>query len=339
MRTKKIALPFLFFMLLSIFSSIFIVTAQSTLTLTVGTDKRAAYDKYDPITINGTVQYGAANPANVLVGVEVDPPNPTGAAIDPIVLRTVQTGSGELSGLNEAISSAYPTNGQYGPQTGTVQNNELAYFTVSVTDTDNQFHSGLLSLTIFDGNGVPIAIEKTTASIGPGGTQPTSFPVSIPAYAHAGNAYGYADLYTDLPKNGGIPMAQELSFQFTIAGGTPSSGPAPNTPITNAGNYNFSFRLPQNTYCSNGIYKVYATATYANLNTEAQATFDVLLIGDFNGAGSINGNDLFIFAAAYTNYYSGLGITNGLCDINNDGKIDSSDFFLFISAYIQYWSP
>jgi hypothetical protein len=62
------------------------------------------------------------------------------------------------------------------------------------------------------------------------------------------------------------------------------------------------------------------------------------LIGDFDFAGSVTGEDLFIFAAAYINYYNGQSY-NQLCDITGQGKVDSTDFFLFLAAYIQWWSP
>jgi hypothetical protein len=337
MRTKKIAFPFLFLIVLSIFSSMLIAAAQSsTLTVTVATDKQTTYDKYDPITISGAVQYGDISPASALVAIEVDFPSGGG----PMVLRTVQTGSGTVTGLPEQISAAYPTSGLGGSQIGTVQNGELGYFSVTVTDKDSQPHNNmLLAIAIFDGNGVPLGLSTSTLSLGAGGTQTSSVGIPIPTTAHSGPAYGYADLYTALPSSNGVPLAQETQFQFTVSGGTPSSGPAPSTSSATAGAYSLTFKLPKQ--CPDGAYKVYATATWAGQSTTTPSTtgFNVLLIGDFDFAGVVNGNDLFIFAAAYINYYQGLGITNSLCDINGDGKIDATDFFLFVSAYIQYWSP
>jgi hypothetical protein len=336
MRTKKIALPFLFLIVLSILSSMLIVAAQSsTLTLTVATNKQITYDKYDPITISGTVQYGVSSPANALVAIEVDYPSGGG----PMVLRTVQTGSGTVSGLPEQISAAYPTSGGGGSQTGTVQNGELGYFSVTVTDLDSQAHSDmLLAVTIFDGNGVPIGISTSTLSLGAGATQTESVSIPIVTTAHSGPAYGYADLFSDLPSSAsaGVSLAQELPFQFTISGGTPSSGPAPTTSSPVAGAYSLAFKLPK--ICPDGAYQVYASASWAGQSATAQTGFNVLLIGDFDFAGSVTGSDLFIFASAYINYWSGQSY-NTLCDINGDGKVDSTDFFLFVAAYIQWWSP
>ena len=331
MRTKKIALPFLFFLIISIFSSIILVTASSTLSLTVATNKQTTYNKYDPITISGTLQYGAVSPSNVLVGIEVDFPDAGG----PMVLSTVQTGTGILSSLPEQIPSAYSSDFGGSP-VSTVQNDATGYFTASVTDADNQAHNMELAITIFDGNGVPIGIGLSQISVDAGATQTVTVGIPIPTTAHSGTAYGCADLYSSLPQSGGIPMAQQRSFQFTISGGTPSSGPAPTTASAAAGAYSLTFKLPKD--CPDGAYPVYASASYANQDVKAQIGFNVLLIGDFDFAGSVTGSDLFLFAGAYIAYYNQQSY-NSLCDINGDGKVGATDFFLFIAAYIQYWSP
>ncbi len=340
MRTKKIALPFLFFLIISIFSSIILVTAQTPppTNLTVTTNKQTNYDKYDPITLSGTLQYGSVSPSNALIGLEVDFPNAGG----PLILRTVQTGSGTPSNLAEQINSAYPTNGQGGNQIGTVQNNAWAYFSVSVTDIDGKSYNGMvLAISLFDGNGVPLGFVSPTLSMGAGTTQ-TAYPeILIPSTAHSGTAYGYVDLYSTLPQNNGFPMAQELPFQFTISGGTPSSGPAPSTSSVAAGAYSLTFKLPKtpDSVFPKGAYKVYASSSYpAGQVVTAQTGFDVMLIGDFNFAQTVSGNDLLIFASAYINSHLTQSY-NTLCDINGDGKVDSTDFFMFIAAYIQYWSP
>jgi hypothetical protein len=340
MKTKKIAFPFLFLILLSIFSSILLVTAQApTLTLTVATNKQTTYDKYDPITISGTLQLGTESPSNALIGVEIDYPNSTG--LGQLVLRTVQTGTGTPTGVPEQITSAYPTNGLGGSKTNSFENGTAAYFTVDVTDLDSQAHNNmLLAVTIFDGNGVPLGVGTATMSMSAGGTQSAYVNIPVPVWAHTGTAYGYADLYSGLPSNTdnpGTPMAQEQPFQFTITGtSTPASGPAPTSSSPASGAYSLAFKLPK--YCPDGAYKVYASASWGGTTATAETGFNVLLIGDFDFAGSVTGEDLFIFAAAYIDYYNGQSY-NTLCDITNQGKVDSTDFFLFVAAYIQWWSP
>ncbi len=338
MRTKYIVLPFLFLLIISTFSSVILVTAQ-TVNLTVATNKQTTYDFYDPITLSGTISEGSVSPATVLVGIQVNYPNGS-----PMVLRTVQTGSGEVSGLPETITSAYASTSHGGSSVSTLQNGEAYWFTATIADQDSQEHDNMVwAITLFDGNGVPIGIVQSTASVGAGATQSFAIQFEIPTWAHSGAAYGYADLYSALPQNpGGLPVAQEQSFQFTISGGTPSSGPAATTASAAAGAYSLAFKLPPAQgnlpLTLEGACKVYASATYDSQDVTANTGFNWQLIGDFNFSGVVNGNDLFIFVAAYIDYYEGEGITNTLCDINNDGKMTATDFFLFVAAYIQYWS-
>ena len=346
MRTKKIALPFLFLLILSIFTSIILVTAQSSLTVTVSTDKPTTmdYNKYDPITLNGTLMYGTSTyPDNGLVAIEVDYPSSSSV----MVLRTVVTGSGPLSGMDEIITSAYPTSTFQGSQTSSFGNGTQAYFTVAVTDqgllaNQNAPISMQLAITLFDGNGIPLGIQVEPILMSKGQAQTAYFQIAIPVTAHTGKAYGYVDLYSNLPHSDGVPMATEYPIQFTITGtSVPSSGPAPSTASASAGAYSFTFKLPSahvTTFIS-GTYKVYATATYAGSNTQSPGTagFTVRLIGDFTGAGTVTGNDLFVFASSYIDYYNNEPY-NPLCDINHDGVINGEDFFLFVAAYVQYWS-
>jgi hypothetical protein len=255
----------------------------------------------------------------------------------------VQTGTtGTPTEIPEEITSAYPTSTQGGAQTSSFQNGTEIYFTVTVTNQDSKAYSNMLvAVTIFDGNGSPMGIAPGTLTMGAGSTQTAYLRMQIPPSAHTGTAYGYADLYSNYPKESGVPMAQEQAFTFKITGTTtPSIGPAPATRSPTPGAYSFTFRLLSAWEgCIDGAYIVYATATYAGINAPlATIGFNVQLTGDFDFAGVVNGNDLFIFASSYIDFYEGLQDWNRLCDINQDGKIDSSDFFLFVSAYVQYWS-
>lgn len=335
MRMKKIAFPFLFLLIISTFSSIILVTAQTSLNLTIATNKQTTYDKYDPITLSGTLLSGGVSPDNALVGIQVNFPNSN----EPLVLRTVQTGSGTLSSLSEQINSAFLSN-LGGGQVSTIQSGGTAYFTASVTDQDGQEHDNmLLAVTVFDGNGVPLGVGLSQMTVDVGAPQTATVGVPIYSWAHSGTAYGYADLYSGYPQNGGVPMASEASFQFKISGGTPSSGPAPTTSSATAGAYSLTFKLPpERANFPDGACKVYASTYYSKQYATAQTGFNVLLIGDFNLQDSVTGNDLFLFASAYISYYSQQSY-NTFCDINGDGKVDATDFFLFVSAYIQYWSP
>lgn len=327
MKTKTISLSFLFILILS---SIALVHASNTLNLSVTSDK-AVYNLYDPFTLSGTLSFNGISPSDGLVGIQI--PYPTGGA--SMILRTIQTGTSQGFNQPEKITAAFSSDAAGITHVGTFLNGANGFFTLAVTNQDNQLHATLVAISIYDGNGVPLGLATASVSIGTGATQPETLSIPIPPSAHAGTAYGYADVYTDWPQNGGIPLAQEQSFQFTISGGAPASGPAPSN-SGNAGTFSMAFTLPRN--IPTVSYHVYASSEYSGIPGTASASFSIGgWIGDFNGDGKVDSNDFFIFLSAYITYYQGQSY-NTACDLNHDGKMDSNDFFLFLGNYIQYWS-
>ena len=69
----------------------------------------------------------------------------------------------------------------------------------------------------------------------------------------------------------------------------------------------------------------------------ATTSFNVQLLDDFNGDGTVNSTDFFIFLSAYIASNTRQSY-NTACDLGHHGKIDATDFFLFVSDYILYWS-
>lgn len=326
MKSKTITLSFLFMLILS---SLALVNAQISVNLTISSDK-SLYYKYDTINLAGTLSFNGISPSDGLVGIQVQ--YPTGGI--PLILRTVKTGATQVLNQPEKISSALSSD-LSGNAVESFVTGSNGYFTVTVKNQDNQIHSTILSICLFDGNGIPLGLSYSTLVIGAMATQTSTVSIPIPSTAHSGTAYGYANVYSALPKDGGIPLAEEQSFQFTISGGKPSSGSGPSA-SGDSGVYSISFRLPKDSQV--GTYAVYAASSYSGLKTTATTNFKVNgILGDFNGDSSVDGNDLFTFAGAYVEYYQGQAF-NTMCDINQDSRVDSSDFFLFLAAYIQYWS-
>ncbi len=327
MKTKIISISFLFLLVLS---SMALVHAQTATNLSVTSDK-TVYNLYDHITISGTLVSNGFSPDDGLVGIQI--PYPTGGA--SMILRTIQTGTTQGFNQPEQISSAYSSDASGTIHVGTFLNGANGYFTAVVTNNGNQLRSTLVAISIYDGNGVPLGLATASISLGAQASQPETLSIPIPTSAHTGTAYGYADVYTDWPQNGGVPLAQEQAFQFTISGGAPAFGSAP-TSSGNAGAYSMTFTLPKNTQLGN--YPVYASAIYSGLLGTASTTFNVPgWFGDFNGDGKVDSSDFFIFLNAYISYYQGQSY-NTACDLNHDGKVDANDFFLFLNDYIQYWS-
>jgi hypothetical protein len=60
-------------------------------------------------------------------------------------------------------------------------------------------------------------------------------------------------------------------------------------------------------------------------------------LGDFDGDGDIDFDDIVYFADAYIVYWTG-GAADPLCDFDSDGDIDFDDIVYFADAYIEYWT-
>ena len=106
-------------------------------------------------------------------------------------------------------------------------------------------------------------------------------------------------MYTDFPQNGGYPLAQENPSHSQSSGSNPAAGSAPSN-SGSAGVYSMTFTLPQiqdNT--PSGTYQVYASGSWSGYYGTATTSFNVQLLGDFTGAGTVNSTDFFIFLSAY----------------------------------------
>lgn len=316
-------------------SSAAFVHAQTSLNLTVTTNQTTPYDFYQPITIGGSLSFNSENPSDGLVGIQIL--YPAGGA--SMVLRTIQTGTVTVFGAPEKISTAYASDGSGNPAAA-FSNGGNGYFSVQVANQDHQARLVEIAISIFDGNGVPLGLYTAQVQIGANANQLETGSIPIPTDAHFGTAYGYADVYSDLPQNGGIPLAPEQSFTFNIAAGTgngPATGPAP-VNSGNAGVYSMTFTLPSVKDTQGGTYQVYVSSEYSGVPGTATTSFNIPTTpaGDFNGDGIVDSSDFFTFLSAYIASNSGQTY-NPACDLAHEGKVDTNDFFLFLSDYILYW--
>ena len=114
--------------------------------------------------------------------------------------------------------------------------------------------------------------------IGANANQLETGSIPIPNNAHIGTAYGYANVYSDFPQNGGYPLSQEQPFTFTIAAGAnnvPASGSAPSN-SGSAGTYSMTFTIPQTGGTTlSGTYTVYASGSWSGYYGTATTTFNV----------------------------------------------------------------
>ncbi|MCW3983827.1 MAG: cohesin domain-containing protein [Candidatus Bathyarchaeota archaeon] len=87
---------------------------------------------------------------------------------------------------------------------------------VTVRNIASSAYTGLICVSIFDENNVPVANAKVFVTIAGGETVSTIQTLSIPHYAFIGQAKAYVDVLTQLPSLGGVPYCPEVAQTFAI---------------------------------------------------------------------------------------------------------------------------
>jgi len=318
-------------------ASMVLVRATSVLTLTVSSDSNL-YDRYTTVTLHGGMDYydyiAHQYPSDGLVGVEI-----IDSAGAPMVIRTVRTGNSNPNSITANIASAYLCNQGGAEQSSiplpTATNQAQPYYYVDVVNNNGTTIPMLVTMNVYDSNGVPIALTSQMIYPGPysDGTVLNNF--NIPSWAHYGTATAYVDVYSDWPANGGVPYGFETTFQFTITGGTPFTG-TPTTTQGASGNYSLTFRIPKT--AALGTYTVYTGADYLGIYGSASTTFQVAQLGDLNGDGAVTFVDIQIFVADYLAYYSPSHTYTAAIDFTHSGVINFNDVQLMVHYYLIYWS-
>jgi len=219
----------------------------------------------------------------------------------------------------------------------TANNGVVPYYYIRVINNRATDLSMLLSITIFDSNGVPISIDyqRTPLVIAHSSFVEGHTNFIIPSSAHYGTAYAFVNVLSDLPSNGGLPYGLEYVFQFTITGATAFSG-TPTTSSSLNGNYQFSYRIPKT--AATGEYTAYTTSNYLGTTGSKSTTFQVQLYGDIDNNNVLNFKDVTLFVTYYMAYYSSSHTYTQAIDFNGDGKINFNDVTTFVHYYMVYWS-
>ena len=169
--------------------SIPLIGAQPTLNLTVSTDKQA-YCGFNVVTISGALQNNGVASNNGLVGLQVQDSNG-----NILIIRTLKTGIANPPSLPAQIS-AYLSDQSEHPQSS-IQAGALSYFTTNLVNNDNLALSMLITINLFDSDGIPIGQISEQCSLLSEKTGSAILSIQIPNWAHTGTAYGYANIYTD----------------------------------------------------------------------------------------------------------------------------------------------
>jgi parallel beta-helix repeat protein len=222
------------------------------LSITIATNK-INYQPGQNVTVHGNLTSAIDGlPSQGLVALEVDDPE------NPIVVRTLQTGSTPPPG-NITILVTPCT--QWGIPQQSFPRGELAYFNVTITNTGaTAIQNIVLTANAYDNATAPFgAVESNIPILLGNTTSSAEFSVWIPDWTTLGYGRVYANAFTGLPRNGGIPYCPEKSAQFNITGtGTAGRATAPSTTGIN-GKYSLTFKLLINA-TRIGVYRAYAAA-------------------------------------------------------------------------------
>jgi hypothetical protein len=346
---KKIILTFL--LIAIALASIMVevkATNASTVTLTLGSNQnnptQYPCDAYSLFTLNETMSYNDIQsityPTGGLVGLQIQDPNGNTA-----VIRTLSTGAAVPYSIPATISQAFLCNGQEQPITSisipSGSNAIIPTFYFSVNNNLGTFQSMIVTLNVYDSNGVPVAVAYQPISAGGYSSADAVVDFNIPSWAHYGTAYAYVDVYNTWPNQGGYPLGEEYAFQFTITGGTALQGTPSTTQSLNGDPTHYfstTFRLPKYQDLTPGTYTAYFSTNYLGTAGSQTTSFSVALLGDINGDGTLNFNDVSSFVTMYIAYFSSAHTYSPQIDFLHTGKINFNDVVLFVQYYIQYWS-
>ena len=337
MRGLKSLSIFPFFLFSTIILTIILpVYTSQGLSIIVTTEKQAYYPG-ETVLIYGNLTFNETLVTDGLVGLQVQDPRD-----GLLIIRTLITGTDPPIAPYVRVSRVIPCDSSGNPKE-TFKTGTLAYFKIYVINHDIEPRQALLTVNTYDPNNIPFgsASIKTTLSAQTSSIFIVSIP--IPEDVTTGNATAYANAYTDWPQLEGTPHCTEVSTTFQITNETSSQSAtaapksqAVTTPQVN-GNYNTTLQLPPQ--ATTGNYTMYVASDYQSERIFNNTTFRVIPLGDFDGDGAVDSDDVKTFLRAWIDYwfYPPLDPEYEVCDFDGDGKMTSDDVKAFLRAWIDYW--
>lgn len=299
----------------------------SSLNITATTNKES-YDIMEEIFVTGKLsQNGSIPVSDGLVTIQVDNPENNFFAI-----RTRTTGA-NLAGPWPVEILEIVSCDQGGNPKGSFKPGGNAGFKVTIKNNDPVAHIITVTLNVYDRYEAPFAaLIIYSGSIGANGLIiPMIWPVIIPGKAPEGNAAVYANVLTQLPREGGFAYSPEKSATFAISKTTTTAFSATHTiySASEEGAYNLTFRIGSGYGAKLGTHTVYVCSFYEIWLATNSTTFELVLLGDITGPegvpdGIVDIDDI-IFVAIRFGIMEGDPGWDPRADIAEDGLIDIDD--------------
>jgi PKD repeat protein len=260
----RVALPILIIITLISISSI--ITLQDQVKGKPGTTLAIKTNKYEyylreKVNIQGNLSSDGTPISNGLVALEIK------GSMGSVAFRTIPTGNVTSIPTIIEIVDIVPCDSGYSNEKDVFYiqpypKHTYAYFQMFFRNNDTISHNAVLTVSLYDGNTIPIGTRYIKLPISPGEHQ---WPVQIelPYWAYIGTAKILANIYTDYPSDGGIPYCLEKSAFIKLTRNTEflefqPEFPQESPPIEPDGTFNTTFRLSPEPFP--GICSIHATA-------------------------------------------------------------------------------
>jgi hypothetical protein len=294
----------------------------AALTLTVAIGKQV-YNAGETLQIEGNLTDDGGPVPDGLVLLQIN--NPKNSAW---VVRTLTTGQMPSGPFSVEILNVTSTDSSGLPK-GLFNRGQDAGFKVAIKNNGGSSYPVLVMVNLFYSNGVPFRLFPIyNGTIDAGDTLVAStWPMTIPSDAVAGQATAYASICNGLPNGTGLAYAPEKNGTFNIVSGGGVPTPPTNPPGT------FSLTIPLTSIpIWLGNYSVYARTYYGFSISSSTNVFKVVLTGDLNHDGKIDMRDIAAVAKAFGTR-PGDPLWNLAADLDNNGKVDMKDVAIVAKAF------
>lgn len=294
----------------------------AALTLTVATGKQV-YNAGETLQIEGNLTHNGVPVPDGLVLLQIN--NPKNGIW---VVRTLTTGGMPSGPFPVEILNVTSTDSSGLPK-GLFNRGQDAGFKVAIKNNAGSSYQVLVMVNLYYSNGVPFRlfpIYEGTIDAGAILTAST-WPVTIPANAVAGQATAYASISNGLPNETGMAYGPEKNGTFNIVSG----GGVPTPPTNPPGTFTLTIPLTSIPVWL-GNYSVYARTYYDFSISSSTSVFTVVLTGDLNHDGTINMKDIAAVARAFGTR-PGDPLWNPAADLDNSGKVDMRDVAIVARAF------